>query len=213
MKYFDLYDILMVCNDFVMHPDKQDSIDEFNRMKNELIIRAHLSLSQRQAVLLKTLMDIKSDEEMSVADLSKSLEISLTFNGILAYINIDQNFSSVFKDEDMYDLLWLSGFCDYVLEKCHADFERLEKQVYAMVSFDNLRVMLESISELDVGNIDALTRAFTEFNFKATPETIKNLAEIARFNDPLIKEFKDELSNKAYETLSKSSDNEEEDEN
>jgi hypothetical protein len=213
MKYFDLYDILMVCNDFVMYPEKQENIDEFNRMKNELIIRAHLSLSQRQAVLLKTLIDIKADEEMSVADLSKALEISLTFNGILAYVNVDQNFSVVFKDEDMYDLLWLSGFCDYVLEKCHADFERLEKQVYAMISFDNLRVMLESISELDVANIDALTRAFTEFNFRATPDTIKNLAEIARFNDPLVKEFKDELNNKVYETLSKSSDNEEEDEN
>jgi hypothetical protein len=213
MKYFDLYDILMVCNDFVMNPTKKENIEEFNRMTNELIIKAHLSLSQRQAVLLKTLIDIKSDEEMSVAELSKALEISLTFNGILAYVNIDPDFNSVFKDEEMYDLLWLSGFCDIILEKCHADFERLEKQVYAMISFDNLRVMLENLSELDVGNIDALTRAFTEFNFKATPETIKNLAEIARFNDPLIKEFKDELSNKAYETLSKSSDSEEEDEN
>jgi hypothetical protein len=47
MKYFDLYDILMTCNDFVMHPEKQESIDDFNRMKSELVIRAHLSLSQR----------------------------------------------------------------------------------------------------------------------------------------------------------------------
>jgi hypothetical protein len=205
MKYFDLYDILMVCNDFVMNPTKKENIEEFDRMTNELVIKVHLPLAQRQAVLLKTLIDIKSDEEMSVAELSKALEISLTFNGILAYVNIDPNFNPVFKDEDMYDLLWLSGFCDIVLERCHADFERLEKQVYAMISFDNLRVMLENLSELDVGNIDALTRAFTEFNFKATPETIKNLAEIARFNDPLVKEFKDTLTGKAYETLSKAS--------
>lgn len=203
MKNFDLYDVLMVCNDLVMNPTKEDSIKNFERMTNELIIKRHLSLPQRQSVLLKILIDIKSEEEMSIMDLSKALEISLTFNGILSYVNIDPDFNAVFKDEDMYDLLWLSGFCDLILDKCHADFERLEKQVYAMISFDNLRLMLENLSELDVGNIEALTRAFTEFTFKASPETIKNLADIARFNDPATAEFNKSLSNKAYETLSK----------
>lgn len=211
MTSLDLYEVLLTCNDYITNPTKKGNIEEFNRLIEALVIRPRLSLVQRQSVLLKTLIDIRADETFSVADLSKSLEISLTFNGLLAYTNIDPDFAHSFKDADMYDLLWLSGFCDIILEKCQKDFERLEKQVYAMISFDNLRVMLESLSVLDTSNVEELTRAFTEFTFQAQPETIKNLAEIARFSDPITKELNDALRDKAYTTLSKSSDDTKED--
>jgi hypothetical protein len=147
-------------------------------------------------------MDIRVQEEATLTDIADALELSLTFNGLLAYTNINPDIVNNYKNEIMYDILWMSGFCDFILERCQRDFERLEKQVYSMISFDNLRLLLDSLAQLDVGNIEELTREFKEFTFKANPETIKDLAEISRFNDPFVKDFKEGMSNAMFNALS-----------
>lgn len=201
MEYIELSTILAACNEFLLDPTDEDAIAEMNEIQSALIIRPHLPLSQRQIVLLKVLMDIRVPEEATITDISDALELSLTFNGLLAYTNINPDVVQNYKNPIMYDLLWMSGLCDFILERCHNDFERLEKQVYSMISFDNLRMLIENLAQLDIGNIEELTREFKEFTFKANPETIKDLAEISRFNDPFIKDFKEGMEKSMYNAL------------
>lgn len=202
MEYIELSTVLAACNEFLLDPMSESAQNEINEIQSNLLIRPHLPLSQRQNVLLRVLMDIRVNEEATLVDIANALELSLTFNGLLAYTNINPDVVDNYKNEIMYDLLWMSGMCDFILDKCHNDFERMEKQVYSMISFDNLRLLLENLNQLDIGNIEELTREFKEFTFKANPETIKNLAEIAQFNDPFVTEVKKQMTDKAFEVLS-----------
>jgi hypothetical protein len=207
MEYIELASVLAACNEFLLDPTDEDAIAGMNKIYESIIIKPHLPLSQRQNTLLRVLVDIRVNEEATLIDIANALELSLTFNGLLAYTNINPDVVDNYKNEIMYDLLWMSGFCDFVLDRCQKDFERLEKQVYSMISFDNLRLLIENLAQLDVGNIEQLTEEFKAFTFKANPETIKNLADISRFNDPFVQEFKTGMTNAMYKALGPKEDN------
>ena len=126
----------------------------------------------------------------------------MTFNGLFAYIvNIDYNIEDQLKDEIYYDVFWASGVADYILSFCEKDYERLRDMIRMMISFENLKELLEEISKYTPESIDKLTESFKSFTLKANSDVIRNLADIARNNDPILTGVKENIIEGAWKHI------------
>lgn len=202
MEYIDIDDVIKSASDFLLHPEDEAITAEFEKIKRQLIIKKHLPIAQREAVILKTLIDVRSiDSELNLGQIANAFEISLTFNAILAYTNIDPDINVIYKDDIFYDVLWESGFIDYILNFCRSDYERVEKQIYQAVSYNNMVQLMENIDALNLDKMDDLTKKIKDYTLDMDPDMIKNLAEIAKMNDPLLNDLKNNLVEGAYKAI------------
>ena len=169
----------------------------------KLVIRNFLPLTQKEAVMLKTLYDIKA-VDTEAQHFASALEVSLTFNALMAYVvNIDYDIEQTLKDEIFYDVFWVSGLGDYILSFCERDFNRVKDMVQTMVSFENLKELLEEISKMTPDSIDRFTSTFKNFSLESNSEIIRNLADIARHQDPLFTKVKDSVVEGAWREIDK----------
>lgn len=205
MEYLKFEEVLEAANKFLLDPENEEKLIVYNSIKEKLIIKKHLSLAQRENIILRSLIDIRSsDEEMNLGQISNAFEISLTFNALLSYTNIEPDFSPVYKNDIVYDILWESGLMEYILEFCEKDYDRVEKQFYQIISYQNLINLIENMDSLKLENIEELTNSFKNFSLKLDPAVVKNLAEIAKFNDPFVQNLKDEIVQSSYKGVMKS---------
>ena len=131
----DILDLLDAAAEFLSNPTDEQTYSRFNQMKANLVIRTFLPIEQKRTVMLKTLYDLNVND-MGGENVAVALEISLTFNGLFAYVvHVDYDISDVLKDEAFYDVFWVSGLGDYILGFCEKDFNRLKNMVTSMVSF------------------------------------------------------------------------------
>ena len=148
MENIDILDLFDALSIFVSDPSNKETMEKVEDFKQKLIIRNFLPLAQKEAVVLKTLYDIKAVDTEAQHFVS-ALEVSLTFNALMAYVvNIDYDIEQTLKDEIFYDVFWVSGLGDYILGFCEKDFNRVKDMVQTMVSFENLKELLEEISKM-----------------------------------------------------------------
>lgn len=207
MENIDIFDFFESISDYIMDPSNQEYAQKLEDFKSKLVIRNFLPLAQKESVLLKTLYDIKSMDTES-QHFCSALEISLTFNALFAYIvNIDYNIEEQLKDEIYYDIFWASGVADYVLSFCEKDYNRLRSMIENMISFENLKELLSEISKYTPDSIEKLTESFKSFTLKANSDVIRNLADIARNNDPILTGVKNNIIEGAWKNIQKTQEN------
>lgn len=203
MENISILDLFEVLGDFVADPADEEVAQKVSDYKSKLVIRNFLPMKQKEAAMLKTLYDIQVVDVES-HHFSAAMEISLTFNALLAYVvNIDYDIQEALKDEIFYDVFWVSGLGDYILGFCEKDYNRLRNMVERMVSFENLKELLEEISKMAPDSIDRLTDMFKSFSLKDNSELIRNLADIARHQDPLLTKVKDSVVEGAWKEIDK----------
>ena len=203
MENIDILDLFDALSIFVSDPSNKEAMGKVEDFKQKLIIRNFLPLAQKEAVVLKTLYDIKAVDTEAQHFVS-ALEVSLTFNALMAYVvNIDYDIEQTLKDEIFYDVFWVSGLGDYILGFCEKDFNRVKDMVQTMVSFENLKELLEEISKMTPDSIDRFTSAFKNFSLESNSEIIRNLADIARHQDPLLTKVKDSVVEGAWREIDK----------
>ena len=106
----------------------------------------------------------------------------------------------------LVDLLYNSGLVDYILGFCQKDVDRLQHMADRMISFDNLKDLMENIQVTSPEQIDRLTDEFKQFKTETNPEFIKHLGDIIALNDPLLNGVKENIENAAYEAVTKTTE-------
>ena len=194
-----LKEILNICDAFVKNPEDEATVKAYNDMLKGLIIRAYLPMQEKVIALVRMIMDSDKDIDVPETFFTAGLEIACCFDGLLSYVNIDPEVNLEIKNYENYDLIYQSGLADYILEYCGKDYERLVRMMERTLSYQNLTELIQSIREINVGGLSEAAEKIREIKDEIDPEVIKNIADIARMNDPALNDLKDTIDNEAVD--------------
>ena len=194
-----LKEILNICDAFVKNPEDEATVKAYNDMLKGLIIRAYLPMQEKVIALVRMIMDSDKDIDVPETFFTAGLEIACCFDGLLSYVNIDPEVNLEIKNYENYDLIYQSGLADYILEYCGKDYDRLVRMMERTLSYQNLMELVQSIKEVDVGSLSEVTEKIRGMKDEIDPEVIKNIADIARMNNPALNNLKDTIDNEAVD--------------
>lgn len=194
-----LQEILDICDQFTKHPEDETAVKAYNDMLQNLVIRAYLPMQEKVVALVRMVMDSDKDIDVPEAFFTAGLEIACCFDGLLSYVNIEPEVNPDIKSYENYDLIYQSGLVDYILEYCGKDYERLVRMMERTLSYENLTDLVQSMREMDTGSLRELVNNLRNMKDEIDPEVIKNIADIARMNDPALNDLKDTIDNEAVD--------------
>ena len=194
-----LQEILDICDQFTKHPEDETAVKAYNDMLQHLVIRAYLPMQEKVVALVRMVMDSDKDIDVPEAFFTAGLEIACCFDGLLSYVNIEPEVNPDIKSYENYDLIYQSGLADYILEYCGKDYERLVRMMERTLSYENLTDLVQSMREMDTGSLRELVNNLRNMKDEIDPEVIKNIADIARMNDPALNDLKDTIDNEAVD--------------
>ena len=194
-----LQEILDICDQFTKHPEDETAVKAYNDMLRNLVIRAYLPMQEKVVALVRMVMDSDKDIDVPEAFFTAGLEIACCFDGLLSYVNIEPEVNPDIKSYENYDLIYQSGLADYILEYCGKDYERLVRMMERTLSYENLTDLVQSMREMDTGSLRELVNTLRNIKDEIDPEVIKNIADIARMNDPALNDLKDTIDNEAVD--------------
>lgn len=194
-----LQEILDICDQFTKHPEDETAVKAYNDMLQNLVIRAYLPMQEKVVALVRMVMDSDKDIDVPEAFFTAGLEIACCFDGLLSYVNIEPEVNLDIKSYENYDLIYQSGLADYILEYCGKDYERLVRMMERTLSYENLTDLVQSMREMDTGSLRELVNTLRNMKDEIDPEVIKNIADIARMNDPALNDLKDTIDNEAVD--------------
>lgn len=194
-----LQEILDICDLFTKHPEDEAAVKAYNDMLQNLVIRAYLPMQEKVVALVRMVMDSDKDIDVPEAFFTAGLEIACCFDGLLSYVNIEPEVNLDIKSYENYDLIYQSGLADYILEYCGKDYERLVRMMERTLSYENLTDLVQSMREMDTGSLRELVNTLRNMKDEIDPEVIKNIADIARMNDPTLNDLKDTIDNEAVD--------------
>ena len=159
------------------------------------------------AVIAAEYLDHQDDREAKEKfDEIKERSSIYAYKGLLSYTNIECDPESLSRTAPFYEIFQNSGLYDYILGFCEKDYCRLEKQIDEMLRFDNIKFLCSLIEKMTPDSVDELSKEFKRFTNDIDATVIKNLADIARNQDPLLHSIKETMENGAYESISKLGD-------
>ena len=202
MEEIGIADVLLACAEYLRDPQNEQGNKNFDKMRQRISIKKYLPLEQKKIVVAKAIYDLRI-EDLSAAELAVALEESLIFNVLLAYTNINPEIPITFKSEIYYDILLECGMIEHILHYCEIDYKRTEYLVKQAMSFENIKALLEQVGAMDSESMDRLTSEFKRFTLETKPETLQNLADIMRHNDPMFTAMKQGMVDAAYEGVMK----------
>ena len=194
-----LQEILDICDQFTKHPEDETAVKAYNDMLRNLVIRAYLPMQEKVVALVRMVMDSDKDIDVPEAFFTAGLEIACCFDGLLSYVNIEPEVNPDIKSYENYDLIYQSGLADYILEYCGKDYERLVRMMERTLSYENLTDLVQSMREMETGSLRELVNTLRNMKDEIDPEVIKNIADIARMNDPALNDLKDTIDNEAVD--------------
>lgn len=194
-----LQEILDICDQFTKHPEDETAVKAYNDMLQNLVIRAYLPMQEKVVALVRMVMDSDKDIDVPEAFFTAGLEIACCFDGLLSYVNIEPEVNPDIKSYENYDLIYQSGLADYIIEYCGKDYERLVRMMERTLSYENLTDLVQSMREMDTGSLRELVNTLRNMKDEIDPEVIKNIADIARMNDPALNDLKDTIDNEAVD--------------
>lgn len=201
-----IVDVLYAAAAFLDDSQNEDKVKAFDDIKQKTIVRSYMPLRRKAAIVNKILKDI-SEANADIYDFGSAFEIAMTFDGLLAYTNTDQNINTLFKDYDLYDVLWASGYCDMILEYCAKDYQGLRDMVDRLVSYQNIGELMDALNNIDYDSIADLNQTIDRFNLNVKPEVIHDLATIVANQDEAVQSL-NEVINEAAMQITKTKEGE-----
>lgn len=199
MITYTIGEILAICANMLTEPENEEYTKAYDEMLKNLVIRAYMPIEQKELVLRKALIDIRTIDDESY-HFTTGLEIAKLFDILFAYVvNLDNNIESLWKDYEFYDILWVAGVPDYILQFAGADYARCEKMMDSTLSFDNIKQLLQEIKDTSPEEIVKLTQAFDRFALNTNPDVLKALGNMMANEDPLVNEIKNGVMDAAYQ--------------
>ena len=203
----DILDLLETASSWLVSPENKEAEKKFNEIKNQIIVKSFLPLTMKNALVKKAIFDLRTSDD-SIDEFPQALEISLLFNVLFAYTNIEWEDGLEVKDAAFYDILWASGVCDMILEYCRPDYERVVRMVENMFSFENLYSLVETINKMTPDSVEELTKEVKRIRLESDPKILHDYATLARSSDPLLHKVADAVEETAYKAVNTGSEEE-----
>lgn len=194
-----LQEVLKVCADFISVPEDTEKVAAYNDMCQNLVIKSYMPMQEKVIAIVRIVLDSDKDYEMPATFFMAGVEIASLFDGLISYTNLEQNLTIDDKNYENYDLLYQSGFADYILQFCQKDYDRLVHMIERTMSFENLNELTSSMREMNVGALEGLTNELRNCKKDLDPEVLRNMADILRYNDPNLGRLKEVLETDAYD--------------
>lgn len=202
-----LKDILGICRKFIEHSEDEKNIKEYNDLLNSLVIKSYMPMQEKVVALVRIIIDNDREIDVESSFFTAGFELACCFDGLLAYTNIEPEVDLESKNYENYDIIYQSGLADYILQYCEKDYNRLVRMMERTLSFENLTELTNSLASMDSGVLREVVNALKEVKNDINPETIKNIADIMRLNDPLLTHVKEDVIDSALEDLGKRGEN------
>ena len=194
-----LQEVLKVCADFISAPEDKEKVAAYNDMCQNLVIKSYMPMQEKVITIVRIVLDSDKDYDMPATFFMAGVEIASLFDGLISYTNLEQNLTIDDKNYENYDLLYQSGFADYILQFCQRDYDRLVHMIERTMSFENLNELTSSMREMNVGALEGLTNELRNCKKDLDPEVLRNMADILRYNDPNLGRLKEVLETDAYD--------------
>lgn len=194
-----LQEVLKVCADFISAPEDAEKVAAYNDMCQNLVIKSYMPMQEKVIAIVRIVLDSDKDYDMPATFFMAGVEIASLFDGLISYTNLEQNLTIDDKNYENYDLLYQSGFADYILQFCQRDYDRLVHMIERTMSFENLNELTSSMREMNVGALEGLTNELRNCKKDLDPEVLRNMADILRYNDPNLGRLKEVLETDAYD--------------
>ena len=200
-KDYEIYEILAAAAVWADDPTNEEKTAALEEIKRNLVIRDYMPLAQKELCLRKALIDMHTEEDGPYT-WSVLYEIALLFDCLLGYVvNINPEIDAFYKDRDFYDLLWISGITEYILQYCQLDYNKFIRMADNMISFDNLKELTENIKLTSPDQVDRLTKEFRKFITESSTEKLAAINKIMAVNDPLMMGIKEGVEGAAYKQV------------
>ena len=188
---YTLQDIIDVAKKF---NNGELSIEDMNKFGNTLIIRDYMPLMDKMsivvAIMSQHLYNTSSLQEIRIAELYRNL----FFYGLLqGYAMIDCRDRELINYEN-YDLLY-PVFGRFIKSYCKDDWEVFMQYIRDAMDIYSSVNLYDTINGIEVNALKEATKENNKLvnEIKSNQELIKNLSEITKMNDPMLRKIKEEL--------------------
>ena len=203
-KTMKLSEVIEICNDIVS--GKYATQDEMTEALDKIRVINYITLMEKYEILLNVLYAPAYFDE-GIEQKAMYLETAKLWNGLFAYTNVDVKSEPHLKTIQNYDLI-MSVIGDILISLCYNDYNRLCTMIDTCISFEHVLSVSDKLAEIDVSKLDEYTEVTKNIidyvqTHKKEFELLQNIVE---FNDPQLKELKDEMNKAAAKAANKKKD-------
>ena len=191
-KTMKLSEVIEICNDIV--GGKYATQDEITEVLDNIRGVNYITLMEKYEILLNVLYAPAYFDE-GVEQKAMYLETAKLWQGLFAYTNVDVKSEPHLKTMQNYDLI-MSVIGDILISLCYNDYNRLCTMIDTCISFEHVLSISDKLTEIDVNKLGEYTEDTKNLidyiqTHKKDFELLQNIVE---FNDPQLKELKDEIN-------------------
>lgn len=195
MYFTEFYNkMLEVENKAISRKDFYDWLDE------NVITNGYISIVDKYATIFMIQNRIKNDiedameEDGEIDSFYINYDINSTMRILLSYTDIQYSRNDITSKN--YDLLFKTGFYNYMMRRCTRDYHDFKKKCDTVVGIDSIRlwydlnknlVNLPTAQEFD----KSLSKVKRMLNSDKFGEKIENLLKIEAMNNPRMKDLVD----------------------
>ena len=200
-KNLKLSEVIVICNDIV--EGKYKTQEEVAEVLDNIKIVNYITLMQKYEALLNILYAPDYFEE-GIEQKAMYLETAKLWHGLFRYTNVDVNSEPYLKTIQNYDLI-MSTIGDILISLCYNDYNRLCTMIDTCISFEHVVSLSDKLTEIDIAQMEKYTNDTQKLiDFVQTnKKDLEILQKIAEFNDPQLKELKDEMNKAAAKAAKK----------
>ena len=145
--------------------------------------------------------------EEGVEQKTMYLETAKLWQGLFAYTNVDVKSEPHLKTIQNYDLI-MSVIGDILISLCYNDYNRLCTMIDTCISFEHVLSISDKLTEIDVSKLGEYTEDTKNLidYVQTHKKEFELLQSIVEFNDPQLKELKDEMNKAAAKAANKKKD-------
>ena len=200
-KNMKLSEVIEICNDIV--DGKYKTQEEITEVLDNIRVVNYITLMEKYEILLNVLYAPAYFDE-GIEQKAMYLETAKLWNGLFAYTNVDVKSEAHLKTMQNYDLI-MSVIGDILISLCYNDYNRLCDMIDTCISFEHVLSVSDKLTEIDVNKLGEYTEDTKNIidyvqTHKKEFELLQNIVE---FNDPQLKELKNEINKAAAKSVNK----------
>lgn len=203
-KTIKLSEVIEICNDII--GGKYATQDEITEVLDNIRVVNYITLMEKYEILLNVLYAPAYFDE-GVEQKAMYLETAKLWQGLFAYTNVDVKSEPHLKTMQNYDLI-MSVIGDILISLCYNDYNRLCTMIDTCISFEHVLSISDKLTEIDVSKLGEYTEDTKNIidYVQTHKKEFELLQSIVEFNDPQLKELKDEMNKAAAKAVNKKKD-------
>ena len=200
-KNIKLSEVIEICNDII--DGKYTTQDEITEVLDNIKVVSYITLMEKYEILLNVLYAPGYFEE-GIEQKAMYLETAKLWNGLFSYTNVDVKTEPHLKTMQNYDLI-MSVIGDILISLCYNDYNRLCTMIDTCISFEHVLSVSDKLTEIDVSKLGEYTEDTKKLidYVQTHKQEFELLQSIVEFNDPQLKELKDEMNKAAAKAANK----------